>query len=225
MFRCFTVVKRSFSQAVHQRPSSLSQTGSVHPSVSDDIHSHLFFISKYATVGILCCGRKNGGEDCWNWRFPKKPLVAPIAGGGAGESRSWRRSIDTRRIWKNPNIHMKILTTQSCTEPTTTSSSLQKAGARIATILLTSLHTKRSILWVNFKGRINYLTKHWGLVGRTTKPPRGVIHSIREPGLACVNWDYTLWLKYSAEFPLSPAFMSGMKMRCVEPRRAVVTRW
>lgn len=222
MFRRFTVVKHSFSRVVHQRPYSLPQTGSVHPSVSDDIHSHLFDIKIcYSGHHLLWKGRWRRGLP--ELALSQKPLVAPIAGGGAGESRSWRRNIDTRRSLKKPQI---FTWKSSCTEPTTTSYSLQKADACIATLLLTSLHTKRSILWVNFKGRINYLTKHWGLVGGgTTKPPRGVIHSKREPGLACVNWDYTLWLKYSAEFPLSLAFMSGMKMRCVEPRRAVVTRW
>lgn len=73
---------------------------------------------------------------------------------------------------------------------------------------------------MNFKSRINYLTQHWGASGeRTTKPPREVIHSKREAGLACVNRDYAPWLKDSATkknnkkkpkfFFQSLAFMSG----------------
>lgn len=75
------------------------------------------------------------------------------------------------------------------------------------------------------RGRINYYTKHWGLVEVTTKPLWVVIHDKKEVKLACVNWDYAQWLKYSTAVPLSPAFISGMKTRCAEPRRAVVAQW
>lgn len=79
----------------------------------------------HGTVGIIFCGWENGGEDCWDWHFPKSLLWLPWHGswgeegsrGGGGTSRRWMRSIDTSRRCeqqqqqKNQNSHMEILTT------------------------------------------------------------------------------------------------------------------
>lgn len=84
-------------------------------------------------------------------------------------------------------------------------------------LLLTALHTEKYILGVNFKDRINNLTKPEEVgVGGTTKPRRGGDSKPKRAGPACVNRDYAPWLKYSATIPLSLSFMWRMKMRCVE---------
>ncbi len=73
-------------------------------------------------MDIMFGGWENGGNDCWDWPSSKSLLRLPQhgswgevggSGGGGGERRSWRRSIEARTSCgkKNENSHMEILTT------------------------------------------------------------------------------------------------------------------
>jgi len=93
---------------------------------------------------------------------------------------------------KNPeeNSHMEIPTAYS--HASTASHSPLKTGEHV--LRLTPLHTKRYILWGNFKGRINYLSKQrggwWWWWWGTTKPLRVVIQSEgRERERERESWD------------------------------------
>lgn len=127
----------------------------------------------YCLTDITLDDWENGGYDCWDWPPPKNLLWLPQhgswgeVGGSGGKRRSWRRSREASTSCENTKmVTWKSLPHSHAPSLPLAPTHYKRLMSTFAVFLFTPLHTKRYILWLNFKGRINYFTKLRGMVGQ-----------------------------------------------------------